>query len=217
MIMDILEKIQEVNKFGLHHDHNNHTILFNAAKSIKNVDGIVCEIGLRAGGGLALMMLACIENDDKNRKFIGIDPYGNIEYHWKEDCFVKFDYTNEMKLNTISSLSKFCLQFGLDFDLYCMEDTEFFEKYKNGIPVYNQVKQIMNTYSLVHLDGPHAVSELQTELEFFKNKMSIGGIIVLDDVTGYYSLTDVETILLNDDSFINVENDGYKSSYKRVK
>jgi hypothetical protein len=216
-MVNILEKIQEINTFNLNNDHNTHTILYNAATSIKNVDGIVCEIGLRGGGGLSLMMLACIENNDANRKFIAIDPYGNIEYHWKENEVVRFDYTNKMKLTTIKSLSDFCLHYNIDFNLYCLEDTEFFNRFHDGVPFYNEVKQIINTYALVHLDGPHAVSELQREINFFKTRMAMSGIIVLDDVTGYYSLADVESFLLNDGSFINLENDGVKSSYKRIK
>jgi hypothetical protein len=216
-MVNIIEKIQEINKFNLNNDHAHHSVLFNAALAIQNVEGIVCEIGLRGGGGLALMMLACIENGNTDRKFLAIDPYGNIEYHWKENAIVRFDYTNSMKLTTMKSLSDFCLHYGIDFNLYCLEDTEFFKRFGDGVPFYNEVKQVLNTYALVHLDGPHAVLELQQEISFFKDKMAIGGIIVLDDVTNYYSLPEVESLLLNDGSFKNIENDGVKSSYIRIK
>ena len=45
--------------------------------TLKGVDGLSCEIGLRRGGGTKTMLDAFLMNNDK-RIHVAIDPYGNI-------------------------------------------------------------------------------------------------------------------------------------------
>lgn len=215
--MDLQNIIAEAKKLGMDFDHNNHQVLLNAANSIKNVDGIVCELGLRRGGGLLVILLSCINNDDKNKHFIAIDPYGNIEYNFKDQYTTRLDYTNKMKNETLSSLYSFCSIHDINFTLYCLTDFDFFDKFKNGLIIYDQNRVVLNKYALVHLDGPHTTEDLTIEINFFKPRISLGGYIILDDVKGYYNLQKLEDIILDSHEFMLVENDGYKASYKRIK
>lgn len=209
------EIILRSKQFGLEFDHNEHSVLYNAAKDIVGVDGIVCEIGLRRGGGMGVMMIGCIDTDNTQRPFIAIDPYGNLMYSDMEGSRVRFDYTNQMKYDTMIKLYTLAIEKNILFDLICLEDTEFFEKYKDGIPIYNIDKTLYTQYALVHLDGPHSLSEVMAEVDFFMDRISIGGYIVFDDVT-YYDLSKIQEKLLSNDMFKLIENDGKKASYKRV-
>ena len=215
--MELGKLIEEIQSYGLDFDHAGHQVLLNAANSIKGIDGIVCEIGLRRGGGLLLMMLSCVNNEDKDRQFIAIDPYGNIPYHFMNGYTTRLDYTNSMKNETLSSLYSICSKFNLNFNMYTLTDVDFFNKFSDGVCVYNENKFLVNEYALVHLDGPHTNEDLLVEINFFKERMSIGGFIVLDDVKGFFDLDKLEESLLEGENFILVENDGRKASYKRVK
>jgi hypothetical protein len=209
----IIERIKEI---GLDFDHHEHNILYNASKDISDVSGIVCEVGLRRGGGLGVILTGCIEtNNHINRPFIAIDPYGDIIYSAMEGSKARLGYTNDMKYETMISLYSFAKEHNILIDLFCMEDTVFFEKFSDGIPVYNIDKKMYNDYALVHLDGPHFLSEVEAEVDFFMSRISIGGYIVLDDVT-YYDISVIENKLTKDGQFKLIENDGKKASYKRV-
>lgn len=216
--MSLQSVVEESKSLGLWHDHENHQVLLNAANSIVGIEGIVCELGLRRGGGLMTMLISCVNNNDaKNRQFIAIDPYGNIDYKFRDNSTVKLDYTNKMKNETLASLYSYCATHDIDFNLYCLTDFDFFDKFENGIFVYNENRFILNKYALVHLDGPHSTEDLIKEVNFFKRRMSLGGYIVLDDVQGYFNLEQLESAILIEDDFILVENDGQKASYKKIK
>jgi len=116
---------------------------------------------------------------------IGVDPFGNIDYtHW-ENRTEKLNYTNKMKQLMIINLQKYCYDNEFEFIFFPLEDTEFFKRYSDGIPIYNQNKYIINTYSLVFFDGPHSVSAIKTEFDFFHGKIPKGGYVVFDDINQY--------------------------------
>lgn len=217
--MNLQSVIEESKKAGLGHDHENHQILLNAVNSIIGIDGIICELGLRTGGGLMTMLIPCINNNDaKNRCFIAIDPYGNIDYKFRDNFTVKLDYTNRMKNETLANLYAYCAIQDINFNLFCLTDFDFFDRFKDGVCVYNENRTLLNRYALVHLDGPHTTEDLIKEINFFKPRMSLGGYIVLDDVQGYFNLEALEEVLLDDKKdFVLVENDGHKASYKKIK
>lgn len=166
-------------------DSKEYEILIDSIIEIKGVEGITCEIGLRSGGGSTIIMAAGLINDDK-RLHIAIDPYGNIDYLGADNTAAcKHDYTNNMKLLTLYNIYKFCCQYGSDFLFFNMEDIEFFKRYADGIPIYNETKSIVSKYALIFFDGPHTTDAIQREIEFFKGKTPIGGIWVFDDVSAY--------------------------------
>jgi len=136
-------------------DSSEYKILSNAADMIKNIEGLTCEIGLREGGSTQLI-LNSIKNSGVPKIHIAIDPYGNIEYRHNENASMRLDYTNQMKNRTLYNLYKYCYENDVECLYFPLEDVEFFKRYSDGVPVYNQYKQLINKYSLVFFDGPHS-------------------------------------------------------------
>lgn len=216
---DCKEVLEQCRSYGFTYDQLEQQLLYNAAASIKDVEGIVCEIGLRDCGGMGVMMVGCIDNDDNIHNFIAIDPYGGIPYMWQENHRVFTDYTNQMKNKALKNLYSFCELKNINFNLYCMEDTEFFKRFEDGVPTYkNEEKTMQNTYALVHFDGPHTVSDIINEIDFFADRMSLGGFFVFDDTyVGYYDHDKVESHILKTGKFELVGKETHKASYKRIK
>ena len=165
-------------------DSGDYDLVIDMAKTIKGVPGLTCEIGVRAGGCSYKIMKTLLENEDQ-RPHVGLDPYGNIDYtHW-ETTTQKLDYTNGMKLEMQKNLYAWCCETSYEFLFFPLEDTEFFKRYSDGIPIYNQVKIIVNQYSFVLFDGPHSSSIVRQEFDFFKDRMPSGGIMIFDDIYQY--------------------------------
>lgn len=185
-------------------DSQEYEILQNAALNIKGTSGAVVEIGTRRGGSAKIIIDTLYANDDSRRSMFCIDPYGNIELditninasiHYpgkyevngdpmsKDTSFkTKFDYTNEMRNRTIPSLYYYAYQRGLNFTFFCLEDHEFFKRYADGVPVYEDFKRLENQYALVFFDGPHTNKAVEEELEFFESRSVKGSTFVFDDV-----------------------------------
>ena len=149
-------------------DSSEYEILKNAASMIKNVEGFTCEIGLREGGS-SEMILDSVKKNGDSKIHVAIDPYGNIEYsHW-ENRVERLDYSNQMKNKTLSNLYSYCFKNNMECLYFPLEDTEFFKRYSDGIPIYNEYKKIINTYALVFFDGPHTSNLVKIEFDFFKD------------------------------------------------
>ena len=172
-------------------DSREYDILVDAAKLIKNIDGFTCEIGVREGGGSKIIM-DTIKESGKNKIHIAIDPFGNIDYeHW-ENRKDKIDYTNKMKNNMLKNLYEYCCINNMECLFFPLEDNEFFKRYSDGIPVYNENKYIINSYSLVFFDGPHTTELVKKEFDFFYNKIPIGGVIIFDDIDQYPHMSNLD-------------------------
>tara|TARA_B110000003_G_scaffold161641_1_gene161692 strand:- start:1216 stop:1986 length:771 start_codon:yes stop_codon:yes gene_type:complete len=202
-------------------DGNNYEILVDAIKEIKNVQGIVCEIGSRLGGSAKWMIDTLVSNNDTDRIFIAIDPYGNIEYDRGDGDIgsqLNFSgYTNQMRKLAIPFLTLYGLQRLTHFIFFNLEDTEFFARYSDGIPVYSKSgKNIINLYSFVYFDGPHDYETVRKEVEFFNTRTHIGSIYVFDDVEGYYNHKRIEENLLLKNGWEIFQVSPQKISYKKV-
>lgn len=214
-------------------DSQEYEILFNAAKNIKGVEGAVVEIGTRRGGSAKMIIDGLAENGDTNRSMFCIDPYGNIDLeitnlsasvHYpgkyklegdpasKDSSFkTKFDYTNDMRNRVIPSLYYYAYQRGLNFTFFCLEDHEFFKRYADGVPVYNEVKKLENQYAFVFFDGPHTNEAVELELNFFLERCTKGSTFVFDDIW-MYDHDKFEKIML-DNGFDILEKKQIKASY----
>lgn len=214
-------------------DSQEYEILFNAAKNIKGVEGAVVEIGTRRGGSAKIIIDALVENGDTNRSMFCIDPYGNIDLeitninasiHYagkyqlegdpmsKDNSFkTKFDYTNDMRNRVIPSLYYYAFQRGLNFTFFCLEDHEFFKRYADGVPVYNEVKKLENEYAFVFFDGPHTNEAVDEELKFFLDRAPKGATYVFDDIW-MYDHDKFEKIMF-DNGFKTIERKNIKASY----
>jgi hypothetical protein len=217
-------------------DSQEYEILFNAAKKIRGVFGAVVEIGTRRGGSAKLIIDALTENSDTNRAMFCIDPYGNIDYPETNKAMttfgykvelqgdpnspdisnnIKHDYNNDMRNRIIPSLYYYAFNRGFDFTFFCLEDTEFFKRYSDGVPVYNSFKQLVNEYAFVFFDGPHINEVIENEINFFLERSVKGTVFVFDDIW-MYDHDKYEKILL-DNGFEILEKKQIKASYHKVK
>lgn len=190
-------------------------ILANAVNLIQGIDGFTCEIGVREGGGTKCILEKLKETKQTNKIHVAIDPFGNIEYaHW-DTKVERLDYTNQMKNNMLKNLYTYCSDHQMECLFFPLEDTEFFTKFADGIPVYNEYKQIINTYSLVFLDGPHTTEIVKNEFDFFNARMSIGGVIIFDDIDQYPHMQQLDQYIQSC-NFKMIEKGSCKISYVKV-
>ena len=116
-------------------DSTEYKILKDACDRVKGDNLLTCEIGVREGLG-SKIILESFKN--KTHWHIGIDPYGNISYpHYDDNQAYTADYTNQMKLKLLQELAY------PNFTLFTLEDTEFFKRFADGIPIYQNEKKFM--------------------------------------------------------------------------
>jgi hypothetical protein len=101
-----------------------------------------------------------------------------------------------MKHEAMMNIHAYVRGKGVNFTFFNLEDTEFFKRYGTGVPVYNQHKQILNTYSFVFYDGPHDVLSIKEELIFFIPRSVTGTVYVFDDILSYPH-NEIDAYLLN--------------------
>lgn len=183
---------------------------------ITNVQGMTCEIGLREGGASQIIMQA-LHDTKQDKTHIAIDPYGNIECAAHDNnLFTRFDYTNEMRDKCMIGIYTIARDLNVNFLFFPLEDTEFFNRYADGVPVYQQHKTINNQYSFVFFDGPHATQPIIKEVLFFNERSVIGTVFLFDDIP-YYNHKHIEDQYLFPLGWELVSKTDRKASYKKVK
>lgn len=213
--MEDFENLERWFPQHLEGDSFEYEYLRAAAMSIKDVPGMVCEIGLRRGGGCEAIMSGMVDADDR-RVLIGVDPYGNIQYHEREDSFTRLDYTNVMRSEFIVNAHICAAQNGIHLNFFNLEDVEFFERFWDGIPCYNEEKYISDEYALVHFDGPHNFDNLENETNWFNDRAPEGAMFVYDDVVGFYDHDEVEEKVILPLGFELIIKGQRKAVYKKV-
>ena len=164
-------------------DSLEYEVFEEAISNLSNPIGATIEIGVRRGMG-SKMIIDSFRKHHPNVKLnhLGIDPYGNIEYNPDETHKnVRLDYTNDMKRDALLDFTKEYPE----FNLVCLEDTEFFDRYADGYPIYDQYKIMLSKYDVVHFDGPHDVASILNEVNFFHQRKAKECIFVFDDVQSY--------------------------------
>lgn len=217
-------------------DSQEYDILHNAALALdKNTPGAIVEIGSRRGGSAKIIIDSLVQNGNNNRPMFCIDPYGNIEleitninasihypnkYELEGDPQSKdinfktrFDYTNDMRNRIVPSLYYYAFQHGFNFTFFCLEDTEFFKRYSDGVPIYEDAKKMVNEYAFVFFDGPHTNNAVQEELDFFIDRSPSGSVYVFDDIW-MYDHDKFEKFIL-ERGFSTLERKSVKASYIR--
>lgn len=181
----------------LNENGSDYEILSLAAKSIGWVKGLTVEIGLREGGGTKRIIDGLLKINPVGRTHIAIDPYGQIDYLFKDNETVSYDYTNDMRNRALSELYSYIQGKPINFYLYPMEDFEFFKRFPDGVPIYSEKKkQLINHYALVYFDGPHTTETTMNETLFFAPRASHEAIFVYDDVEGFYDHSQIANYLL---------------------
>ena len=165
-------------------DSQEYEFLRDAAASLTaDTPGATCEIGVRRGGGTCAIIEGVLASGVR-RPHIGIDPYGNIDYA-EGERIVKHDYTNQMRNESLANIYAYCARKQVDFLFFNLEDSEFFVRYAQGIPFYDDNKRMITQYALVHFDGPHSVKALIQEVIFFAPRSPYGAHFIFDDYPMY--------------------------------
>lgn len=189
-----------------------YEIMTQHIKTLKGVEGLSCEIGLRRGGGTKVILDAFTDNDDK-RVHVCIDPYGNIIYNDIVGPH-RSDYTDDMKNETLAELYRYAFDKRINILFFNMEDSEFYRRFTDGVPVYDQEKIMMNSYCFVHVDGQHDTESVKLAANFFIPRMSIRGLLVFDN-TDHYDHSPIHNLMLSN-KFIMVDDVLNRKLYKRV-
>ena len=195
-------------------DSREYHILSSAVARVKDVDGLTCEIGVREGGGTKLIM-ETLQSTGQQKVHIAIDPFGNIEYEHFETRKERLDYTNTMKNRMLANLYALCNNTGMECLFFPLEDTEFFKRYCDGIPIYDECKRIVNKYAMVFLDGPHTTELVRAEFDFFNTRIPLNGVIVFDDIDQYQHMDQLDAYI-QANGFAVLEQGGCKISYVKL-
>lgn len=206
----ILKNLEVYNKLEIDSPQETYDVMAKYAKLIKGVKGLTCEIGLRRAGGTITILESLLENNDY-RTHVCVDPYGNITYNDIMGSH-KSDYTNTMKNETLSELYKYANDKNLNIIFFNLEDNEFYKRFSDGVPVYEETKKIINTYSFVHIDGQHEYNAVRIAAEFFVSRITEKGFIIFDN-TNHYDHYLIHKLLI-DNEFILVENILHKLVYR---
>jgi hypothetical protein len=219
-------------------DSQEYEILTNAVAKVGDTPGAIVEIGTRRGGSAKLIIDTLVATGNANRSMFCIDPYGNIEIECTNlnmtihnpdrqiegDKMSKeltspqrFDYDNTMRNRTIPSLYFYAYNAGLNFSFFCLEDHEFFKRYGDGVPVYENFKKLENEYAFVFFDGPHDNETLHIECSFFVERAPVGAVYVFDDIWMYDHDGIVENTYLFPNGFEVLEKSKIKASYIKTK
>jgi hypothetical protein len=161
--------------------------LYEAVLRTKGVPGLTCEIGLREGGGSELMVRAGLAIGER-RPHVAMDPYGSWPYVAPNVPAYpgQFDYSHAMKAATLPRVYAWMAAQGVDFHFFAMEDTEFFARFADGVPVYaDGRKTVCNQYAAVYFDGPKGAEVVLREAAFFAPRTPRGGVWVFDDTEDY--------------------------------
>lgn len=146
--------------------------------------GLTCEFGVRKGRSSQIIMEQTAGMP--NPTHIAVDPYGSIAYYSNKLLPPgTTDYSNQMKLEAMKNLSTIACELGVNLLFLPMEDTEYFKRFSDGVPVYNHIKTIVNEYSFVFVDGQHSLEAVLNAANFFLSRMKSGGIIVFDNADCY--------------------------------
>lgn len=199
-------------------DSGAYHVLVEAVMRAKSAPGLICEIGTRRGGSAKFIIDALVENQDTDRTLVCIDPYGNITYMDRDNMPVQFDYTNDMRRETIPLLTAYAYAKIKNFIFFNLEDTEFFERFADGVPTYNNGKEKTNKYACVFFDGPHDYDSVCKEVQFFLPRTSVNSTFIFDDISdNRYDHDKIETDYLFCNGWEPLNHSAPKKSYVKVR
>ena len=119
-----------------------------------------------------------------------------------------------MRDESLGHIYKYAMDKQINFVFINLEDTEFFKRYSDGVPIYSDSKYLLDEYIFVHFDGPHHLHLIVDEFIWFNERMTSGATIVFDDVSGY-DHDNLEVYIL-DAGWELLEKTPRKASYQKV-
>jgi len=185
------------------------------AVALAPAEGIFCEIGLRRGGGIKVI-LDGVAKRGMAATVLSLDCYGHMPYMVTEDHRDDFDYHNAMRDETLPGIYEYVRGKRINFVFFNLEDTEFFRRFADGVPIYaNKGKKVVNEYAFVHFDGQHTLGAVLTATRFILNGRYMAGTsLCYDDIEGY-DHQQVEAILLHN-GYETIRKGGKKAAYRRA-
>lgn len=193
-----------------------YEVLKHALELSPNI-GLSCDIGVRKGRSSQLIM-EHVARTKENPTHIAIDPYGSIGYH--ADRYLpagQSDYSNQMRRETMNNLSKLGMDLNVNLLFLPMEDTEFFQRFGDGVPLYQHEKALINEYGFVFVDGQHSLEAVRHAINFFSSRMVSNGVLMFDN-TNVYEHFQVHIGLLESGftyiSELEMEDTDYKKVYQ---
>ena len=169
-------------------DRKDYNLLTQAAERVSKVKTkqplLTAEIGVRRGLGTKIILEYTRPINSGLHFHIGIDPYGDLKYpHSDKGEPVVLDYNSKMKSEHLTDFAD-----KENYQFINLTDMKFFEKYFNGVVFYDQGKEYhLNTYHLVHFDGPHITPAVVAETVFFAQRSVVGSVFIFDDWQTYDS------------------------------
>ena len=169
-------------------DSKDYNLLTQAAERVSKVKTkqplLTAEIGVRRGLGTKIILEYTRPINSGLHFHIGIDPYGDLKYpHSDKGEPVVLDYNSKMKSEHLTDFAD-----KENYQFINLTDMKFFEKYFNGVVFYDQGKEYhLNTYHLVHFDGPHITPAVVAETVFFAQRSVVGSVCIFDDWQTYDS------------------------------
>ncbi len=110
------------------------------------------------------------------------DAYKKGIWEWRWVPGFCLEYDSKMRRTATEKLLWLAGEKRLNFVPLPFEDSEFMKRFADGVPVYYEGhKQLLNTYGLVFLDGPHDAVSVRAEIEFFAPRLAREGLLVIDD------------------------------------
>ena len=180
-----------INKHEQYTDGTEYNMLYNAVQKVKDVEGLVLEIGTRKGGSMMIIIDALLESGQENRNVISVDPYGHILYNTgSQYSITRFDYTNDMKKQTMIDLFSYVKDKPVNFIPICLTSDDFFALYSSGVSIYNIERQIINKIAFAFVDGQHDTSSVLADCFNIGEKAVTGTRIVIDNID-FFDLEDV--------------------------
>jgi len=179
-------------------DSTNYDVLQRAAEGVKDVPGLILEIGTRAGGSLKYIIDGLFAASDLKRTIISVDPYGQIPYIGSDASILSGgynnNYTNDMKLEMmrdvcdyVLNIQKLNMHCKYNIIFYNMLDSQYMEYFKDGVPVFDDSEgHIINQYALVFFDGPHSTQSVLDEIIWCNDRSRSGTTFCFDDVNKEY-------------------------------
>jgi hypothetical protein len=120
-----------------------------------------------------------------------------------------------MRRETFNNLSTVAMNLNVNLFFLPMEDSEFFIRFADGVPIYQGKKELVNKYGFVFVDGQHSLEAVKLAINFFSTRMISKGILMFDN-TDVYDHSQVHVGLLDKGFKYIRELEMLDTDYKKV-
>ena len=145
-------------------------------------EAICVEIGNWKGGSAITIMQAIRQTDKKERWTYTIDPYGTKPFKLGDQIEKTAIYDETIYQDAMVALSKYAQKYKLNHTHWRMTSDDFMKIYEQ-INFWYKGQKTKPLFGVVYIDGDHESFTVNREIEWFVDRMCLGGLIILDDIT----------------------------------